>query len=164
VSLRKQSFPPVVRPDTRLLILGSLPGESSLAAGRYYAHPRNLFWNLMEQVLETQLVALDYTDRLAALQAHGVGLWDSVQSATRKGSLDADMRDIESTDLPALTATLPALTAVAFNGRASEKAGQPQLAGSTLALVALPSSSPAHAAMNFADKLRHWTKLREFLR
>ena len=118
----------------------------------------------MEQVIETQLVALDYTDRLTALQAHGVGLWDSVQSATRNGSLDADMRDIEATDLPALTVTLPALTAVAFNGRASEKAGRPQLANSNLALVALPSSSHAHAAMSFADKLRQWIKLREFLR
>ena len=107
VSLRKQSFPPVVRRDTRLLILGSLPGEKSLAARQYYAHPRNLFWKLMEQVIESELVALDYPARLDALLAHKVGLWDAVQSATRKGSLDADMRDVEAADLPAVAATLP---------------------------------------------------------
>lgn len=164
MSPRKQSFAPVVHPDTRLLILGSLPGESSLAAGQYYAHPRNLFWKLMETVIEADLVALDYPDRLDALLAHKIGLWDSVQSATRKGSLDADMRDIEATDLSALISRLQNLTAVAFNGRASEKAGRPQLADADLALVALPSSSPAHAAMGYAEKARRWQKLREFLR
>ncbi len=164
MSLRKQSFAPAVRPDTRLLILGSLPGESSLAAGQYYAHPRNLFWRLMEGVIDAELVSREYPDRLATLLAHKVGLWDSVQSATRKGSLDADMRDIEATDLAALAARLPDLVAVAFNGRASEKAGRPQLADSALTLVALPSSSPAHASMGFAEKARQWAKLREFLR
>lgn len=163
MSLRKQSFPPVVRRDTRLLILGSLPGERSLAAGQYYAHPRNLFWRLMEAVIDTPLGPLDYTDRLEALLAHKVGLWDAVQSATRRGSLDADMREIEAADLPSLTATLPDLRAVAFNGRASEKTAQPQLADSGLALMALPSSSPAHAAMRYAEKARQWRKLREFL-
>ncbi len=164
MSLRKQSFAPVVRPDTRLLILGSLPGESSLAAGQYYANPRNLFWQLMQRVIDAELVSRDYPDRLETLLAHKVGLWDSVQSATRKGSLDADMRAIEATDLPALVATLPDLVAVAFNGRASDKAGRPQLLDSGLSLIALPSSSPAHAAMGFAEKARQWEKLREFLR
>ena len=48
---RKSSFPPVVAPDTRVLVLGSLPGERSLADGRYYAHPRNRFWHLMGTVI-----------------------------------------------------------------------------------------------------------------
>ncbi|RIV88072.1 DNA-deoxyinosine glycosylase [Aurantiacibacter zhengii] len=162
--MRKQSFAPVVRPDTRLLILGSLPGEKSLAAAQYYAHPRNAFWKLMEQVIGSDLVALDYPARLEALSRHKVGLWDSVQSAERRGSLDADMREIETADLTSLVATLPELRAVAFNGKTSEKAARPQLAQSALRLVSLPSSSPAHAAMTFEEKTRHWTKLREFLR
>ena len=164
MSPRKQSFTPVIRPDTRLLILGSLPGESSLAARQYYAHPRNLFWKLIESVIEADLVELDYPKRLDALLAHKVGLWDAVQSATRNGSLDAEMRDIEATDLPTMIHRLPNLAAVAFNGRASEKVGRPQLTQADIALVALPSSSPAHAAMGFAEKARHWEKLREFLR
>ncbi|WP_120076011.1 DNA-deoxyinosine glycosylase [Aurantiacibacter odishensis] len=163
MSPRKQSFAAVVRPETRLLVLGSLPGERSLEAGQYYAHPRNLFWKLMEQVIDSELVALPYRQRLDALLAHKVGLWDAVQSATRKGSLDSDIRDAEATDLPSLAATLPDLKAVAFNGRASEKTARPQLAQLDLALVALPSSSPAHAVMTFEEKARHWAKLRQFL-
>ncbi len=163
MSPRKESFAPVVLPDTRLLVLGSLPGEKSLAAGQYYAHPHNLFWKLMEQVIDSELVALPYRKRLDVLLAHGVGLWDAVRSATRKGSLDADIRDAQAADLPSLAATLPHLRAVAFNGRASEKVARPHLAQLNLALVALPSSSPAHAAMTFEEKARHWTKLRQFL-
>ena len=163
MSLRKRSFAPVVRPDARLLILGSLPGEKSLAAAQYYAHPRNSFWKLMEKVIESELLGLDYPLRLEALVQHKVGLWDSVQSAKRAGSLDADMREVEASDLPSLVATLPELRAVAFHGKTSEKAARPQLSRGTLSLVPLPSSSPAHAAMTFEEKARHWTKLREFL-
>lgn len=153
-----------MRADTRLLVLGSLPGEKSLAAGRYYAHPRNLFWRLMEGVIDNELVALDYLERLETLLAHKVGLWDAVQSATRRGSLDADIRAVEAADLTSLAAALPRLQAVAFNGRASGKIARPQLAASGLALVDLPSSSPAYAAMTLAEKRQHWTKLRDFLR
>ena len=70
--MRKRSFPPVVDANTRLLVLGSLPGEASLAAQRYYAHPRNLFWTLMGEVIGEDLVGLDYEDRLAALRGEGV--------------------------------------------------------------------------------------------
>ena len=161
---RKSSFPPVVAPHTRVLVLGSLPGESSLAAGRYYAHPRNLFWRLMSPVIGTRLVSLSYDERLEALLAAGVGLWDTVQSARREGSLDAAMREVEPTDLPTLIAPLQHLRAVAFNGAASARIGGRLLKGSYLALVPLPSSSPAHAAMPPAEKQRRWLVLRDYLR
>ena len=73
---RKSSFPPVIAPDTRVLVLGSLPGERSLAAGRYYAHPQNRFWHLIGKVIDVALEPLDYEQRLAALLAANVGLWD----------------------------------------------------------------------------------------
>ena len=95
-------FPPVTRPDTRLLVLGSLPGAVSLARQRYYAHPQNLFWRLIGAVIGRDLVPLDYEARLAALLDAGVGLWDTVAAATRKGSLDADIRLHEASDLAAL--------------------------------------------------------------
>ena len=164
MSLRSRSFAPVVRPDTRILILGSLPGQRSLAEGQYYAHPRNRFWHLVGRVTEIDFPALDYPARLDALLAHGIGLWDAVQSARRKGSLDADMRDVEATDLPELVNRLPRLRAVAFNGKASERIGRPQLSGMDVHCLALPSSSPAHAAMNFDQKAAVWDTLRQFLR
>ena len=161
--VRKRSFPPVVAPDTRVLVLGSLPGERSLAVQRYDAHPQNRFWHLIGKVIEVELELLDYDARLAALLKAKVGLWDTVASATREGSLDASIRDAEHTALADLAASLPELRAVGFNGKTSARIGMPQLAGSGLALIALPSSSPAHAAMPLADKEKLWSRLREFL-
>ena len=81
----KRSFPPVTDARTRLLVLGSLPGDRSLAAARYYAHPQNQFWRLMSAVIARDLVALPYEERLAALRDRRIGLWDVVASATRPG-------------------------------------------------------------------------------
>jgi hypoxanthine-DNA glycosylase len=162
---RKTGFRPVVDARTRVLILGSLPGEASLAAGQYYGNPRNGFWALLEGVLDTPLVALDYADRLAALQARGVGLWDVIAEAERPGSLDAAIRDPAANDLVALVETLPALRAVAFNGATAARLGTRLLARleGRLALIALPSSSPAHAARRFSDKAEIWNGLRVWL-
>ncbi|MEO6389011.1 MAG: DNA-deoxyinosine glycosylase [Croceibacterium sp.] len=160
---RKRSFAPVVAPDTRVLVLGSLPGDASLAAARYYAHPRNLFWHLIGQVIGRNLAALDYDQRLAALLAAKVGLWDTVASAHRPGSLDAAIRQAEPNSLAALAGSLPQLQAIGFNGQTSARTGMPALAESGLALVPLPSSSPAHAAMPLAEKEKLWSALREFL-
>ncbi|MDE2405915.1 MAG: DNA-deoxyinosine glycosylase [Sphingomonadales bacterium] len=151
-------------PDTRVLVLGSLPGRASLRAAQYYAHPSNHFWRLMAAVIDrADLPALAYRDRLAALHAARVGLWDTVDSAVRPGSLDAAMRAIAPRDLAAFVAGLPALRAVAFNGSASARIGRRQLAGTALALVDLPSSSAAHAALPFAAKLARWRELAAFL-
>ena len=160
---RKSSFPPIVCPDARVLILGSLPGERSLAERRYYAHPRNLFWRLVGGVIGHDLERLDYDARLEALLATKIGLWDTVASATRAGSLDAAIREVQHNPLAELVATLPELRAVAFNGAASAKAGTRLLAQSGLALIALPSSSPANAAMPYARKRELWAAIGEFL-
>ncbi|WP_374406370.1 DNA-deoxyinosine glycosylase [Pelagerythrobacter sp.] len=150
-------------PDARVLILGSLPGEASLAAQRYYAHPQNRFWHLVGGAIGADLASLDYDARLATLKARGIALWDTVASARRSGSLDAAIREAEHAPLADLAATLPHLRAVAFNGRKSAAIGRPQLAGSTLQLIDLPSSSPAYAAMPLAEKERLWARLGDFL-
>lgn len=160
--MRKAGFAPVVDAATRVLILGSLPGEASLAARQYYGHPRNAFWRLMEGVLDTALVALTYEDRLAALLARRVGLWDVIAEAERPGSLDAAIRDPAANDLLALIDTLPALRLVAFNGGTAAKLGG-RLIGDRLPTLALPSSSPAHAAKSFEQKATAWSALRAAL-
>lgn len=162
--MRKSAFPPVTSPGTRILILGSLPGEASLAAQRYYAHPQNQFWALAGALIgRKDLAALDYQARLDALTAAGIGLWDTVASAERRGSLDAAIRAAEPAPLADLIATLPQLRAIGFNGKTSARIGRAQLAGTTLALIDLPSSSPAHAALSFAAKRERWLELKQFL-
>jgi hypoxanthine-DNA glycosylase len=160
---RASSFPPIVRADCRLLILGSLPGAVSLAAGRYYAHPRNRFWQLMGAVLETDLEAQPYDARLEILLAAHIGLWDVVDTAHRPGSLDSAIRNAEANNLARLVANLPCLRAVAFNGAKSYKLGVPLLAGTGLPLIHLPSSSPANAGQPIAIKLDRWRALTEWL-
>ena len=166
---RKHSFPPVADADARVLVLGSLPGDRSLAAQRYYAHPQNQFWQLMTPVVGHDLVALDYDDRLAMLRRSGVALWDVVGSANRAGSSDAAIVDIEGNDLGALVARLPMLRAIAFNGGTALKQGVGLLGRSTAgglpsdpAIVALPSSSPLHT-IGVAAKQPAWSQLASFL-
>jgi TDG/mug DNA glycosylase family protein len=159
-----QCFPPVIRPDTRLLVLGSLPGAVSLARQRYYAHPRNQFWRLIGAVIGRDLAALAYEARLGTLLDAGVGLWDTVAAATREGSLDADIRLHEASDLAALARTLPGLRAIGFNGGTSARIGRSQLAGvAGPTLVDLPSSSPAYASLPFEKKREAWLALRTYL-
>ncbi len=162
----KQGLPAVAGPDTRLLILGSLPGDASLALRQYYGHPRNLFWRLMGGVLDEPLEAMGYAERLARLLARGVGLWDVVARARRPGSLDAALRDVDANDLHAFVAGLPRLRAVAFNGGAAARIGGAALADASvpLSLIPLPSSSPAYAGMPFAAKAERWATLKRYIR
>jgi len=158
----KSSFAPVVNKATRVLILGSLPGEASLRQGQYYAHPRNAFWPLMAALTGRETVAIPYPDRLASLLEAGVGLWDVVRMARRTGSLDAHIRDHSPNALAALAASLPRLRAIAFNGAKAAEIGRPALLGVSADLIALPSTSPAHAVA-FARKRAAWLALKPYL-
>lgn len=153
-----RAFPPIVRADARLLILGSMPGARSLAEARYYAHPRNQFWGLLGAVLGTELAGLSDEARAAALVAHRVTLWDVVAAARREGSLDAALREVAVRDLCGFVADLPGLRAVAFNGATAARLGRRALGATALALIDLPSSSPAFT-LPFEAKLARWRAL-----
>ncbi|HZW13304.1 MAG TPA: DNA-deoxyinosine glycosylase [Noviherbaspirillum sp.] len=159
---RKHSFPPVVDENVRVLILGSLPGEQSLAQDQYYANPQNRFWTLMSEVVGEELIALPYPDRLQVLLRHGVGLWDVVADAQREGSLDSKIRNYVYNDLVRLVASLPRLTTIAFNGGTAARLGLKALADNAkcFQIVKLPSSSPAYT-LPYADKRCAWKQLRD---
>lgn len=161
-SERKHGLPPIVREDARLLILGSLPGERSLAAERYYAHPQNGFWRLLGVVLGEELAELPYERRLERIVERRVALWDVVASARREGSLDARLTDVAARDLPGFTAKLPDLRGIGFNGATAAKLGRRALGSTPLVLIDLPSSSPA-LTMAFAAKAQRWAALRDLL-
>jgi len=153
----------VVDPGVRVLVLGSLPGEASLAAAQYYAHPQNQFWRLMGAVTGLDLAGAAYPDRIAGLLGAGVGLWDVVKSAERAGSLDAAIRNPAANPLVAFVRALPTLKAVAFNGGTAARIGGKLLgAEADLALIPLPSSSPAYTAP-FETKRAAWLQLTAFL-
>lgn len=162
--VRKRSFEPVVNEDVRLLILGSLPGELSLAQSQYYANPQNRFWTLMSEVIHESLIALPYSNRLQTLLQHGIGLWDVIAEAIREGSLDSRIRDHAHNDLIGLAASLPNLEAIAFNGGMAAKLGLKALReqASRYELIRLPSSSPAYT-LSYQEKLNAWLELRSWV-
>ncbi len=156
-------FPPVEPRRARILILGSLPGAESIRRGEYYAHPRNAFWPIMGALFGAGRER-PYAQRLRKLAARGVMLWDVLHAAHRPGSLDAaiDPRRPEPNDLAALLARHPELETIVFNGGAAETLFRRHAAKNCRGLlegaelVRLPSTSPAHASRDFAQKLAAW--------
>jgi hypoxanthine-DNA glycosylase len=159
---RKHGLPPVLARDARVLILGSFPGEASLAAKQYYAHPRNHFWPLVGALVDAPLFALPYPERLAILRAHGIGLWDTIVACERSGSLDGAIRNAERADVAHVHRVAPALALVCFNGQTAARAA-PVWRDVGYATLVLPSSSPAYTKP-FLDKLAAWRAIAEFLR
>lgn len=156
------SFAPVFDEHARVLVLGSMPGQASLNAQQYYAHPRNAFWPIMAELCGFS-AELPYAQRLEQLKAHHIALWDVLERCVRPGSLDADIDPAseQANALAALIESLPNLHTVAFNGRKAEqsfrKHVRPQLKNADAhRWLALPSTSPAHASMRFAEKLGAW--------
>ena len=160
----KFGLPPIARSDARLFLLGSLPGDASLAAGRDYAHPTNQFWRLLGAAIGEDLAALDYERRLERLADRRVGLWDVIASATRPGSLDQAIRDAAHNRVAHLLRDYPELRAIGFNGGTAARVGR-RLIGDPperIALIDLPSSSAANTR-SFADKAAAWSRLAQFV-
>ena len=158
----KSGLPPIAQSDARLFILGSLPGDASLAAQRYYAHPTNQFWSLLGAAIGEDLQAIDYELRLERLAERRIGLWDVIASANRPGSLDQAIREAQHNRIEHLFDDFSDLQAIAFNGSTSSAVGR-KLVGAPgqLTLIDLPSSSAANTRP-FAAKLEAWSRLAEF--
>ncbi len=157
-----RSFPPLAGHDARLLILGSMPGTASLAASRYYAHPRNGFWPIMAGILEFS-ATLSYEERCEQLIRHGIAVWDVLQQCTRPGSLDSniDTASVVPNDIGCFLSAQVAVRHVFFIGSAAEQLFRrhilPGLAPARLPILQrLPSTSPAHASLGFEQKLALW--------
>ncbi|MDE2439648.1 MAG: DNA-deoxyinosine glycosylase [Betaproteobacteria bacterium] len=156
------SFPPVAASDARVLILGSMPGEASLRAGQYYAHERNAFWRIMGDLIGAG-PALPYLARLGRLQAAGIALWDVIADCRRSGSLDADIvkESVRVNHFGGFFAAHSGIDRVYFNGGAAEAHFRrhvlPGLDGRSIRMLRLPSTSPAHAARSYAEKLAAWS-------
>jgi double-stranded uracil-DNA glycosylase len=159
----KRSFPPVVDERARVLVLGTLPGAESLRLQQYYAHPRNLFWPILFALFHSGPVP-DYPAKLAFAMTNRVALWDVCMMGEREASADATIRCEIPNAIDRLLDAHPSIRAVAFNGTGACRLYDrhfPRRPG--LTYLAMPSTSPAHARLDFAAKLARWTTLREIV-
>ena len=157
----KSGLQPVARADARLFILGSLPGDASLSAQRYYAHPTNQFWRLLGAAIGEKLQVLDYEERLRRLAKRRIGLWDVIGSASRRGSLDQAIRSADHNRLDQLLDNFPELQALAFNGSTAATAGR-RLWAEPIGCADRHARERGQYAP-FADKARAWAVLAPFV-
>jgi hypoxanthine-DNA glycosylase len=160
----KEGLAPIVWPNSRILILGSLPGDESLRMQQYYANPRNQFWSILSSIYGAELDA-DYSRRLAFLEDRCIALWDVVQRADRTGSLDSSIRNAETNDFTQLLARAPELRAIVFNGATAARLFERDVRNridpermQSLQLLPLPSSSPipGRNVLTLAQKIEKW--------
>ena len=156
----ERGLPPIHHPQARVLILGSFPGRASLGAQRYYAHPRNLFWPIVEGLCGVDLddAHCVWQARIAMLERHGIALWDVIARCERRGSLDSSIRRAQLQDFEPLLAAMPALQAVVFNGRLAA-AREAWFSARGYRTWVLPSTSPANAGTPVAAKHAAWSVL-----
>ena len=151
------SFPPFVNSQTKILILGTMPGVASLEKQEYYAHKRNHFWKIMYTLLDNLPISEIFEEKIQLLQANNIGLWDVLENCERKGSLDIHIKNQKENDFETLFKEFPGISKIVFNGKESHKYFLKkfgQIKGITYYLM--PSTSPANT-MSFDNKLKIWS-------
>lgn len=157
----KACFPPISDREAEILILGSMPGEKSLEENQYYAHPRNLFWPMMELLFGIDAKA-EYADRLEQLKKSRVALWDVLKCCEREGSLDVNIKSEEANDLLAFLDSHKKINRICFNGQKSYAAFKKHVLKKhteleqQYRLIILPSTSPANASIKKEEKIKRW--------
>lgn len=152
------SFEPVINKDSRVLILGTMPGIKSLEKQEYYGNERNAFWKIIFSLFNKELTT-DYEQRKEFLLQHNIALWDVLKSCDRKGSGDNEITNPVPNDFNGLFSQYPNIEAIYFNGEPAEKFFKKLVIGtntdSGIVFHKLPSTSPANA-VKFEQKLKYW--------
>ncbi|RDI50195.1 DNA-deoxyinosine glycosylase [Flavobacterium glaciei] len=151
------SFPPFVNSETKILILGTMPGIASLEKLEYYAHKRNHFWKIIYTLLNNLPIAEVFEEKIHLLHTNNIGLWDVLEYCERKGSLDIHIKNQKENDFESLFKEFPEITTIIFNGKESHKYFMKkfgQIKGITY--YVMPSTSPANT-MSFENKLKIWS-------
>ncbi|WP_338652064.1 DNA-deoxyinosine glycosylase [Lysinibacillus sp. Y5S-8] len=158
---------PVVDSATKVLIVGSMPGKQSLEKQQYYGNPRNHFWPIMGELLETE-VPDNYVKRIALLKHNAIGLWDTIETCEREGSLDAAIRNEKPNDFQTLFEKYPNIQLVLFNGAKAFEVFKKHIGLELLeerAYKKMPSTSPIPGKniKSFAEKLEDWRIIQSYL-
>lgn len=159
----KKSFAPIIPENSKLLILGSLPGDKSLEENQYYAHPQNRFWKTMAILLSAP-IPMDYPSRVALLHKHHIALWDVCELAIRKGSMDTDILKESPNKIDQLLQENPEIKALCFNGQKAQKLFDKYFKRvDRIQYTTLPSTSPANARYSQERLSDAWGVIREMV-
>jgi len=150
------SFAPIVAPDARILILGTMPGKRSLELQQYYGHPRNAFWPILF-ALFGESDSTDYERKKNLIRAHHLALWDVLQRCRRAGSMDADIQKEVPNDFETFLGQHESIHTIYFNGNNARRFFRQHVGfREGYRYETLPSTSPAYARIGFAEKLQRW--------
>jgi hypoxanthine-DNA glycosylase len=152
-------LPPVIGTSPRILVLGSFPGRQSLSKKKYYAHPQNQFWSIMEILFGIDR-KIPYPRRLTLLADQGIALWDVIHSCSRRGSADSQIENPVFCDLEAFLVAYPSIRRIVLNGSAAGRYYRQLDMQEDIPAVVLPSTSPAHARLTLREKADRWAILR----
>lgn len=155
--MKKESFPPLIDAKTKILVLGTMPGDKSIRTGEYYANPTNQFWKLIFHVFNSGIAVYNYEEKTKLLLKHHVGLWDVLSKAHRAGSLDSNIIDEEFNDFQQLFKTYPNIKMLMFNGqKPAEYFKINNILHKDKEYYVLPSTSSANTTKTFDMKLKEW--------
>ncbi|MBP6576468.1 MAG: DNA-deoxyinosine glycosylase [Chryseobacterium sp.] len=160
--MRINSFPPIVDDNSKILILGSMPGAKSLEMNQYYAFPQNQFWKIMFHLFDAEF-SDDYGTRINFIKQNKIALWDVIESCERKGSLDTEIKAEIDNDIPQLIENHSNIKMIFCNGQKSYK-NLLKILGKNfkIPILVLPSTSPLHT-VRFEEKLESWKVIQEYL-
>jgi len=155
------SFQPIATSTSKVLVLGSLPGQESLRRGEYYAHPRNAFWRIVEALFGIPATS-DYRERTHRLMNAGIALWDVCAAAHRPGSLDSAIQgaSVNPNDFATFFCAHPRVTLIAFNGAKAAELYRKHVGLTMQRSIVLPSTSPANAGIPYDEKLERWSEIK----
>ena len=160
---------PVLLPENpKVLILGSMPSVKSLEIQAYYGNPRNHFWRILFQLFDEEEL-VDYEDKVSWLKSKGIGLWDTIGSCVRKGSLDANIKDERPNDIQSLVRENPTIHLIGCNGTKSYQVFRKYICldeqFDKVKVIQLPSTSPipGRYTKSFAEKVEAWRQISEYL-
>lgn len=161
--LMKQAFPPIVDADSRILILGTMPGERSLLLQQYYGHPGNHFWKILFRLFDREFTT-DYTKRVALLHEKHIALWDVLEYCEGEGSADSAIRNEIPNDFHAFHQAHPHIRHVFFASKQAEKFYRKYATPEPgISYATLPSPSGAYASKSLAKKQEEWAVIKEWL-
>lgn len=165
--VRQNSLPPIIDENTKVLIVGSMPSVQSLEKQQYYGNARNHFWPIIATLVEEEMPD-DYAQRVALLKKNGIGLWDSIQSCERQGSLDTNIRNEVANDFAWLFREYPHIKAVLFNGAKAfdvfkKHVGLDRLAGYDYQKMPSTSPIPGKNIKTFEQKIEAWRVIEQYI-